>query len=102
MQFAIYALDKKDHLDVRLANRAAHLEFLKNHDTENTPVQVLTAGALRSDEDFEKMIGSLVVVQADSKAQVQNFCDQDPYAKAGLFETVTIHPYGLAPLGLNR
>lgn len=102
MQFAIYAVDKKDHLHIRLANRAAHLEFLKKHDTEKTPVQVLMAGALRSDEDFEKMIGSLVVVQADSKDQVQDFCTQDPYTKADLFETVTIHPYGLAPLGLNK
>ena len=102
MLFAIYAIDKKDSLDVRLANRANHLEFLKNHDIDNKPVKIVTAGALRADDDFEKMIGSLVVVDCETKEQVQEFCEQDPYAKAGLFESVTIHPYGLAPLGLNK
>jgi uncharacterized protein YciI len=36
------------------------------------------------------MTGSLVVLTVETLAQAQAWADADPYAKAGLFESVTI------------
>ena len=101
MQFVLYALDKDNHVNVRMENRPAHLDYLKAHEGEDNAVQVLIAGALRA-EDGETMIGSTVILEADNKTAVENFANNDPYAKAGLFKSVTIHPYGMAPIGMNK
>ena len=101
MQFVLYALDKDNHVDVRMENRPAHIEYLKAHEGTDNSVQVLIAGALRA-EDGETMIGSTVILEAENKTAVENFANNDPYAKAGLFQTVTIHPYGMAPVGMNK
>jgi uncharacterized protein YciI len=36
------------------------------------------------------MCGSLIVLNVVDMAQAKAFADNDPYAKAGLFETVTL------------
>ena len=100
MQFLLYALDKDNHLNVRMENRPDHLEFLKAHEGTDSPVRILIAGALRAD-DGETMIGSVVIVEAENKSAVEDFAQNDPYAKAGLFKSVDIKPYGIAPFGLG-
>jgi uncharacterized protein len=84
MLFVIRCVDKADHLQVRMDNRPEHVEFLKSYGEK-----LFAAGPTLSDED-ETMNGSVVILDLDSKAEAQNFCDNDPYAKAGLFESVTI------------
>ena len=101
MQFVLYALDKDNHVNVRMENRPQHLDYLKAHDGTDTPVQVLIAGALRA-EDGETMIGSTVILEAENKSAVEAFANGDPYAKAGLFKSVSIHAYGMAPIGMNK
>jgi len=87
MQFIIYTKDQADGLPLRQANRDAHLAWLKS----DTPVTVLAAGPWLDDEGV--MRGSLLIVEAESKAVVTNWTRDDPYAKAGLPESVTIHPF---------
>ncbi len=36
---------------------------------------------------------SLLIMEFDDRGQVQAFAEGDPYAKAGLFESVTIRPF---------
>jgi uncharacterized protein len=48
-------------------------------------------GALLA-EDGKTAIGSLLVVNLPDRAAAQKFSDGDPYAKAGLFQSVAIHP----------
>jgi len=87
MLFALICHDKPDHVHVRMENRPAHVEHLKSlGDT------LFAAGPLLAD-DNETMIGSLVVIEADTKADVETFATSDPYAVAGLFESVTITPW---------
>lgn len=87
MLFAITCLDKPDSGHVRQENRRAHLEFLKAAgDT------VRLAGPLLSDDE-ERMVGSLLVVEAPDRAALGAWLEQDPYAKAGLFESVTVRPF---------
>lgn len=86
--FAFYGLDKSDGgAQTRADNRAAHIEWLKSlGDT------LRLAGPLLSDDD-EGMIGSLVIFQCKDLDTVTALTKQDPYARAGLFERVEIHPY---------
>ncbi|MGB1425910.1 MAG: YciI family protein [Paracoccaceae bacterium] len=82
MLVALIAHDKANHLDVRTQNRAAHLEYIKGSG------KVAQAGPFL-DEDGE-MIGSLIVLEVDSFPDAQNWAQNDPYAKAGLFESVRL------------
>ena len=87
MAFMIYCLDKPNHLEVRMANRPAHVEHLIKHER-----QLVTGGPLLS-PDGETMIGSLLVVDMPDRAAVDAFLAADPYSKAGLFQSVTVTPY---------
>jgi len=87
MPFIVHCTDKPGHQDVRLANRAEHLEHLKS-----VLDKVLMAGPTLSD-DGQSMTGSLLVLNFETKAEVEAFCAADPYAKAGLFEKVVIQNY---------
>ena len=39
------------------------------------------------------MCGSLLIMEAADHAEVEAWCAADPYAKAGLFESVEIRPW---------
>jgi uncharacterized protein YciI len=82
MLVALIAHDKPGALDVRKANRAAHLEHLNASDI------VRQAGPLLDGEG--QMIGSLIILEVEDMAAAQDFADRDPYGKAGLFEDITL------------
>lgn len=86
-QFLINARDKAGALDVRMANRPAHLEWAKAHSEH-----ILMAGPVFA-EDGETFAGSTFVVEFDSLADARAWAEDDPYAKAGLFDTVEIRPF---------
>ena len=50
------------------------------------------AGPLLSDED-ETMMGSLIVIEAENKEEALNWSKNDPYNKAGLFQSVKIYRF---------
>lgn len=82
MRVALICRDKPGHLQIRLDNRAAHVEHLK------TSGVVEMAGPFLNPEG--QMTGSLVVLEVETLAQAEDWAANDPYAKAGLFESVTI------------
>lgn len=82
MLIALIARDKTGALETRKANREAHLAYI-----ESTGV-VNQAGPLL--DDAEQMIGSLVILDVADMAAAQSWADNDPYAKAGLFESVEL------------
>jgi uncharacterized protein len=85
--FVVHCQDKPGAGQVRLDNRAAHLEFLKaNLD------KIVMAGPVQT-EDRTGMVGSVLVLDFATRAELDGFLAQDPYAKAGLFESVTVLPY---------
>ncbi|WP_417456521.1 YciI family protein [Kordiimonas sp.] len=85
MLFVILAKDKPGSLDVRMANREAHLKYLGGAGD-----RVKAAGPLLDGADEPKPIGSMIVIDAASEGAVRLFADNDPYATAGLFESVEI------------
>ena len=82
MLIALIARDKVGALEVRKANRDAHLAYIKE-----TGV-VSQAGPLLSDAG--EMCGSLVVLDVQDMTAANSWADNDPYAKAGLFESVEL------------
>jgi len=84
MLFVIKCVDKADHLQVRLDNRPAHVEYLKSYGDK-----LFAAGPTLSEED-DRMNGSVVILDLENEAEARDFCDNDPYAKAGLFADVSI------------
>ncbi len=87
MHFVALCLDKPDGQPIRLANRAAHLDFLRSKSKE-----IEVCGPLLSD-DGQTMIGSLLILQADTKAEAEKILSEDPYRKADLFSSVKLHPW---------
>ncbi|MDG2341205.1 MAG: YciI family protein [Paracoccaceae bacterium] len=82
MLIALIARDKPGALEVRKANRDAHLAYI-----EKTGV-VAQAGPLLSDAG--EMCGSLVILDVNDMAAAQSWAENDPYANAGLFSSVEL------------
>lgn len=85
MRFALICTDKADHLEVRKANRDAHLA----HIAASGLVEM--AGPFLNDKG--EMSGSLVILEVGSKAEAEAWAAADPYAKAGLFAKVRIEEW---------
>ena len=82
MLVALIARDKAGALEIRKANREAHLAYAAESGL------VSQAGPFLDDEG--NMCGSLLIPDVEDMAAAQGFADNDPYAKAGLFESVTL------------
>lgn len=87
MFFAAVCLDKPDSLKIRLDTRPAHLDFLKAQ-----AAAIRIGGPLLMD-DGETPNGSLLIVEASDHATAKALLDGDPYARAGLFQSVTLTPW---------
>ncbi|MBR2656466.1 MAG: YciI family protein [Loktanella sp.] len=82
MRFALLAKDKPNALQTRMDNRDAHLAYV----AETGVVEI--AGPLL-DADGQ-MCGSLIVLDLPDLATAKEWAANDPYAKAGLFDDVTL------------
>ena len=85
MLYALICTDKADHLEVRKANRDAHLDHIRASGV------VEMAGPFLNEKG--EMSGSLVILKVDSKAEAEAWAAADPYAKAGLFAKVRIEEW---------
>ena len=86
MFFVIDCQDKLGHLAVRLENRDAHLNYLKDFEQ-----QLIMAGPFVDSDN--QMIGSMLIMDFNDRREADSFCAADPYALAGLFERVQIRPW---------
>lgn len=82
MRVALICRDRPGALQVRLDNRAAHLAHI-----EATGVVELAGPFL---DEAGQMTGSLIVLNVDDLAAARAWAAADPYAKAGLFDSVQI------------
>jgi uncharacterized protein YciI len=87
MLFALICTDKPDSLAIRLEHRPAHIAYLKSLGDK-----LAFAGPFLK-EDGKTMCGSLVVIEAESVEAARAVAAGDPFAKAGLFQTVEIRPW---------
>jgi uncharacterized protein YciI len=85
--FALICTDKPNAASVRAETRPNHLAYIDAH-----KAQVKIAGPFTS-EDGKSMLGSLIIVEAADMAAARTFAANDPYALAGLFQSVEIKPW---------
>lgn len=81
MRFAVICRDKPGHLEVRMQNRPAHLAYV-----ETTGIVEIAGPFLEEGQ----MCGSLIILEAASLKDAQDWVAHDPYGKAGLFDSVTV------------
>lgn len=85
MLFVVTAIDKEGSLQLRMATREAHLAYVR------------ATGALRLGGPFldrnGEMAGSMMIIEAQDLAAAREWQMNDPYAKAGLFETADVRPW---------
>jgi len=86
MKFALVCTDKPQSLDVRLAVRPNHVTYLETYRDK-----LVLAGPLLDPDG--RPCGSLLILEVDDYAAAAGFAESDPYAKAGLFESVVIRPF---------
>jgi uncharacterized protein YciI len=85
MRVALMTKDKPGALQIRLDNRAAHLDYIKA-----TGVVEMAGPFLDADG---QMCGSLIVLAVDDMAAAQDWAANDPYARAGLFAEVRLQEW---------
>jgi uncharacterized protein YciI len=82
MRVALICTDKPGHLDVRKANREAHLAHIRDTGVVEMAGPLLGTGG--------EMEGSLIVLDVPDLAAAEAWAAADPYAKAGLFQSVLL------------
>ena len=87
MLFCIICTDKPNAGALRAETRAAHLQYL-----ERFKDRIAIAGPLLTDDRAHPK-GSLLILDFAGAEEAAEFARSDPYAKAGVFETVTITPF---------
>jgi uncharacterized protein len=84
MPYAIQTEDKPNSAELRAKNRPAHLEYL----TANQHL-LLAAGALIND-DGSGGNGGILILDTEDRAEAERFIKEDPFTKAGLFQSVAV------------
>ena len=77
----LHAKDKSGALQTRKDNRDAHLAYIAE-----TGVVAMAGPFLEGDQ----MCGSLIILDVDDMAAARDWADNDPYNKAGLFQSVEL------------
>jgi len=86
--YALICVDHKGSLELRQKVREEHLAYYR---APGSPVRM--AGAVLDENG--KPDGSLVIVECDSQVAAETFAEGDPFAKAGLFSSVSVRPWRL-------
>ncbi len=87
MLYLVLCRDRPGAEDLRKQTREAHLDYVGASGD-----RVKIGGPMLSD-DGATMIGSLLVIEAESLSDAQAWSALDPYARADLFEKVEIRPW---------
>jgi uncharacterized protein YciI len=88
MLFALLCKDRPGALQVRMDTRPKHLEHLNAMNGNGT---LKMAGPFLGPDGNSN--GSLVIIEAADEAEARAMAEADPYAKAGLFESIDIRPF---------
>jgi uncharacterized protein YciI len=90
MYFLILATDYADKIQLRKKIRPSHRDYLRKPIGHNVTVHL---GGPTLNADNSSMNGTLLVVETNSIEQVKAFIADDPYSKAGLFDSVEVRPW---------
>ncbi len=95
MQFLITAYDGKGMLEKRMEVRPRHLENM-----DRVKDHVLCAGGLLDENGA--MAGSMLVMEFDSREQLDDYLGHEPYVSEGVWDKIEIEPMNVVILDRKR
>jgi uncharacterized protein YciI len=84
--YFVYRQDKPGTLDLRMKTRPAHMEY-----AERIGDKLFFAGPAM--DEAGNMCASVWIVDVGSRAEAEAITAEDPYEKAGLFETKIVRRF---------
>lgn len=85
MRVAVICTDKAGAIETRKSNRDAHIAYLKSSGVVEQAGPFLDADG--------QMSGSLLILDVADMKAAEDWAANDPYALAGLFETVRLETW---------
>jgi uncharacterized protein len=94
MLYAIISEDVPNSLPIRMPVRPAHLERVEALRAEGRLIIAGPHPAIDSEDPGDAgFTGSLIIARFDSLQDAQNWAQDDPYQKAGVYQRVTVKPF---------
>ena len=94
MWYVIIGEDIEDSLELRMSAREAHLDRLKALVNQG---RILVGGPMpaidSNDPGDAGFTGSVIIAEFDSLTAAQEWANEDPYVKTGVFKHVTVKPF---------
>ena len=87
MLFIMFCIDRPGAEEKRRQALAGHIEYLATN-----PIKIVMSGPLVSD-DGTKTVGSLYMIDAADRAEVERFQRADPLYNADIWETVEVRAF---------
>ncbi|NJN05232.1 MAG: YciI family protein [Rhodobacteraceae bacterium] len=87
MLFVMFCIDRPGAEEKRKQALPGHIEYLATN-----PIKIVMSGPLVSD-DGAKIIGSLFLLDAANRAEVEQFQRADPLYNAGIWEMVEVRAF---------
>lgn len=84
MLWAISRVAAPNFAEMREKGLQAHLDYL------HSQKKILVVSGATLTDDGKQIVGSLLIVNVNSRAEAKAFADADPFQKAGMFTGVTI------------
>lgn len=98
MQYVILGYDAKDAdaLNRRMSVREDHLQLAKENHNKGS---LLFASGLLNEQD--QMIGSNMIMEFETKFELDEYLRNEPYIKGNVWEKVKVYPAKVAPFCLK-
>lgn len=87
MPYLIETYDDPAKPELRAQLRPEHLAYL------DANAHLFIATGAKLDDDGQRGIGGIYLVDLDSREEAQSFIDADPFTIGGLFREIVIHPW---------
>ncbi len=88
MKYIIHAYDHTDALNRRMAVRSDHIAYVGKLKEVG---QFILGGALLDPDG--NMIGSMLILELETEAQLQDYLKTDPYIVQGVWDKVDVKPF---------
>lgn len=94
MWYVIIGKDIEDSLQLRMKTRDSHLARLNDLTNQG---RILVAGPIpaidNEDPGEAGFNGSIIIAEFKSLQDAEDWANQDPYVKAGVFSEITVKPF---------
>ena len=90
LQFFAWGINKHGVIDQRAAVVKTHWAFIAQYDS-----QLIERGPVMQLDDTSIVTGSTHIVELDSMEEAEKFVNEEPFAQAGLFESIIFHRFQL-------